>query len=446
MNNNYSRKILFANVPGDGHFNPLTGLAVHLKSQGYDVRWYSSSYYANKISKLGIQHYPFQHAIELNTENFTEIFPERQRIKNKIRKLNFDMEHLFIKRGEEYYFDLLDIHKKFPFDLLVADCFFFGNPFVAEKMKIPVLAVGVVPLIENSSDLAPVGLALHPAGTIAGKLLHAGLRWAADKILFRRSIRILHELLDRHRVPHNGENIFDLVIKKSTLLLQSGSPGFEYDRTDLSENIRYIGPLLPYEGKQKAKPWFDERLNKYERVILVTQGTVEKDSGKLLIPTLEAFKNSNYLVVVTTGGAGTAELRGRFNHPNIIIEDRIPFSDVMPYADVYITNGGYGGVLLAIENQLPMVVAGIHEGKNEINARIGYFKLGIDLRTEKPNPDQLKKAVQQVFADGSYRRNVQQLSREFRQYNPLTLAEGYVNELMIMASRKPFVVADFPVY
>ena len=31
-------KILFATVPADGHVNPLTGLAYHLKSEGYDVR------------------------------------------------------------------------------------------------------------------------------------------------------------------------------------------------------------------------------------------------------------------------------------------------------------------------------------------------------------------------------------------------------------------------
>jgi UDP:flavonoid glycosyltransferase YjiC (YdhE family) len=48
----------------------------------------------------------------------------------------------------------------------------------------------------------------------------------------------------------------------------------------------------------------------------------------------------------------------------------------MPYADVYVTNGGYGGTLLSIQNQLPMVVAGVHEGKNEINARVGYFQTG----------------------------------------------------------------------
>jgi hypothetical protein len=39
----------------------------------------------------------------------------------------------------------------------------------------------------------------------------------------------------------------------------------------------------------------------------------------------------------------------------------------MPFCHVYVTNGG---VLLSIQNKLPLVTAGVHEGKNEINARL----------------------------------------------------------------------------
>ena len=31
-------KILFATVPADGHFNPLTGITMHLKATGHEVR------------------------------------------------------------------------------------------------------------------------------------------------------------------------------------------------------------------------------------------------------------------------------------------------------------------------------------------------------------------------------------------------------------------------
>ena len=95
-----------------------------------------------------------------------------------------------------------------------------------------------------------------------------------------------------------------------------------------------------------------------------------------------------------------------------------------------ITNGGYGGVMLAVENQLPLVVGGVHEGKNEINARIGYFELGVNMGTEKPSPAQVRSAVEKVFTNPSYRNNVMQLSREFSQYDPYALCASYVASLM----------------
>jgi UDP:flavonoid glycosyltransferase YjiC (YdhE family) len=46
------KRILFANFPADGHFNPLTSLAMHLTELGFDVRWYTSKSYAKKLAKL----------------------------------------------------------------------------------------------------------------------------------------------------------------------------------------------------------------------------------------------------------------------------------------------------------------------------------------------------------------------------------------------------------
>jgi MGT family glycosyltransferase len=442
MNLKHSKKILFANVPADGHFNPLTGLAVFLKEKGYDVRWYSSETYLAKIARLGITSYPFKKALEVNSENLEAIFPERKHINGKIGKLNFDLQHYFIRRAPEYYADIKEIYEDFPFDLMIADCLFTGIPFVKELMKIPVLSIGIAPLMETSKDLAPAGLGMHPASSAIGRVRQAVLRWTADNILFRKSNRIMHELFDSYRIPHNRENFFDMGVRKASLLLQSGTPGFEYKRSDLSEHIRFIGPLLPHASAKTGQPWFDSRLNKYERVVLVTQGTVEQDVTKLLVPTLQALRNSNYLVVVTTGGNGTKDLKASFTADNFIIEDFIAFDDIMPYTDVYVTNGGYGGVMLGIEHQLPMVVAGIHEGKLEINARIGYFKLGKDLRTERPTPAQLRQAIEEVLANGSYRRNVQALGREFNSYDPLLLTERYVKEILLSSRQKMVMVDD----
>jgi UDP:flavonoid glycosyltransferase YjiC (YdhE family) len=145
---------------------------------------------------------------------------------------------------------------------------------------------------------------------------------------------------------------------------------------------------------------------------------------------LEAFIDTDVLVVATTGGSGTKELREKYSSDNVIIEDYIPFSQVMPYASVYVTNGGYGGTLISIKNKLPMVAAGVHEGKNEVSRRIGYFNLGIDLQTETPTPLEIRKAVEQVISSKFYKENISRLSVEFATYESNKLCAEYIAKLL----------------
>lgn len=424
-------KILFANFPADGHFNPLTGLAVHLKNLGCDVRWYTSVKYREKIMRLDIPFYPLQRALDVSgVDNLEEIFPERKKHKSQVSKLKFDMIHAFILRSPEYFEDIKAIHHKFPFEIMIADITFGGIPFVKEKMNIPVISISVIPLPETSKDLAPSGLGITPSYSVIGKFKQKILRYIADKVLFAEPVKLMRKILASYGIDSGNANIFDILIQKSTLVLQSGTPGFEYRRTDMSSHIRFIGPLLPYTSKKQNNKWSHPKLAAYDKIILVTQGTVERDVQKLLIPSLEAFKNTECLVVVTTGGSQTEELRAKYPQNNIIIEDFIPFNDIMPYADVYISNGGYGGVLLSIQHQLPMIVAGVHEGKNEINARVGYFKLGINLRTEKPSVYQLRRSVEAILTTDEFSRNVSRLSREFIRYNPGELCAKYAARLL----------------
>ncbi len=438
------KKILFASMPAEGHVNPLTGLAKYLQSKGCDVRWYTGSSYASKMEKLGIPLFPFRKAVEVTGENLEELFPGREKIKGQVKRLVYDMIHVFIRQAPKFIDDMQEIHKEFPFDVVVAECTFTAIPLIKKILKCPVVGIGIVPLTETSCDLPPVGLGMTPNHTVIGRIKQRFLRFLTNEILFRKANVAAYEILDNYGVEYPRSNMFDIAVKASDLYLQSGTPGFEYRRSDMGKNIRFIGSLLPYSPGKKTAPWNDARLKQYQTIVLVTQGTVEKDTEKLLVPTLEAFKETSTLVICTTGGSQTEELRKRFPHRNLVIEDFIPFDNVMPYANVYITNGGYGGVMLGIENELPMVVAGVHEGKNEICARVGYFKLGINLGTEKPKPEQIRSAVEKILADTTYRTNVEKLGKEFNRYNPGELSARYIANLLNQPgkSRTAIIVND----
>ena len=51
-----------------------------------------------------------------------------------------------------------------------------------------------------------------------------------------------------------------------------------------------------------------------------------------------------------------------------------------------VTNGGYGGVQIALSYGVPLVVAGTTEDKPEVAARVAWSGAGINLKTATPAP------------------------------------------------------------
>lgn len=429
------KKILFACVPTDGHFNPLTGLAKYLREQGCDVRWYASSIYKDKLQRMDIPYYPFVKAPDINGNNLHQLVPEIKTA-GGVEKSILYQKHLFAGHAIENYDDIRQIHESFPFELMIADSMYHVIPFVRYKMQVPVLSIGIIPLAEDSVDTAPYRSGLTPPENDTVRAEYAALHQKMQN-LFKAPASIFTDILQAYDIPFRPSSPVDILIKSADLYLQIGSPGFEYKRSDLGSNIRFIGALMPYTAKSDKKPWFDERLNHYKKIILVTQGTIESDITKLLEPTLRAFEHTDTLVIATTGGNGTEELRAKFTADNFIIADYIPFSEVMPYASVYVTNGGYSGTILSIKHKLPMVAAGLYELKNEICARIGYFKYGINLKTETPTPEAICQAAIEIMEDKSYKDNVSRLCGEFDSYHSNELSAAYILELLENHHMKP---------
>jgi MGT family glycosyltransferase len=421
------KKILFANVPADGHFNPLSGLAKHLQQLGADVRWISSGIYKEKIEKLGIHHYPLVKTLDINFSNIADYVPEI-RTNDAFRRITL-YRIQYAKRSIEYYEDIKEISTIFPFDCLVTDSLFPAIPFVKTLLNVPVIAIGVIPLAEHSIDTAPYGLGLLPPVSDEQHYTFQRLYLEMPE-KFKEATDIFEQLLRNEGVPYKRSTIENTLINAASLYLQIGVPEFEYKRSDLGKNIRFIGALLPSTVSNNLTAWYDERLRAYNKVVVVTQGTVESDPGKLLEPTMQAFMNSDVLVIATTGGKHTQALREKYAAPNIIIEDFIPFNEVMEFADVYITNGGYGGTIQSVMNKVPMVAAGLHEGKNEVCARIDHFGIGINLQTETPTKEAIQHAVQEVFTNHTYKLNVSNLADKFEKHDSYNEVSQYISSLV----------------
>lgn len=429
-----NKKILFAATPAAGHFNPLTGLAKYLSDSGNDVRWYTSVDFKDKLSQMKIHHYPFKEALDVNFEDLDSYFPERAKLKSPIDRMNFDMINLFANRSSECFSDISEIYQNFQFDVIICDNTFAAIPILRSKLGVPVVVVGVMPLAEESTALGPYGLGILPPANSLERIKNKLMRFVLKNVLAKKSIQSFKKTLKQYDIEAANTPLLNLLVKQSDLYLQIGSQDFEYSRPDLGSNIRFVGALLPFT-EPTTDFWFDKRMEQYSKIILVTQGTVEKNIDNLIIPTLEAFKDSDFLVIVTTGGNKTKELQAKYPMDNIVITDYIPYQCIMPHVHVYITNGGYGGVMQSLKYKLPIVAAGVFEGKSEICSRIGYFNYGIDLKTETPDAHLVKQAVIKIFEDKVYKENVKKLSASFEQTRSEELCSVYIARLLENNSR-----------
>jgi UDP:flavonoid glycosyltransferase YjiC (YdhE family) len=75
---------------------------------------------------------------------------------------------------------------------------------------------------------------------------------------------------------------------------------------------------------------------------------------------------------------------------------------------------GYGSVNQALSFGVPLVTAGLTEDKADVNARVAWSGVGIDLATNSPTPQALRKAVRAVLENPNYCARASSMAEEFR--------------------------------
>jgi len=95
----------------------------------------------------------------------------------------------------------------------------------------------------------------------------------------------------------------------------------------------------------------------------------------------------------------------------------------MERATVFVSNGGYGSIMHALVKGVPLLLAGKLEGKNDINARLSYRGLGLDLGTERPTSKQIKRGLERVLTEPSFKRNAERVRDELLAHKPYEIIE-----------------------
>jgi UDP:flavonoid glycosyltransferase YjiC (YdhE family) len=267
-----------------------------------------------------------------------------------------------------------------------------------------------------------------PDASTLGRIRNRILNGLVEHVLFRDVQRHWQETRARLGLPPTGWwlNAADL----ATVYLQPTIPSMEHPRSDLPGNVRFIGMIAADAPRDWVRPGYWDELDGTRPVVHLTQGTIANTSPELIAPALQGLASEDVLVVVATGGRATGDLGLDSIPRNARISSFLSYAELLPKTTLMVTNGGYGGVQMALAHGVPLVVAGTSEDKPEVATRVACSGAGISLKTSSPKPEEVRKAVRTVLGEPRYRERAQMLAAEYARYDAVASAVKAVEELI----------------
>jgi len=418
-------RFLIMTDPAVGHVTPSMPIAQKLVERGHEVVWITGRRYKEKVEATGAKFHPLPQEIDPGEMEIYDFYPRLKELKG-LAQIKYIIKHIFLDACSREIETFNGVLTDFPADVLVGDTVAFSLAFIGEIIGgAPVAIISLLPLSLPSRDTAPWGLGLLPGKNLITKTKNRLLNFLTYHVLLRDVTRYANKVrLELGLKPLNG-HFFSAMWQISSLIMHISTPAFEYPRSDLPEHVHFIGPVLPEADPAFQPPYWWSDLNGSKPVVLVNQGTIAKNLHDLIVPTIEGLKDEQMLVVAVPVKQG--ELGELPEH--VRAEPFIPFGHLLPHVDVMVTNGGYGGTQFALAHGIPLVVAGETEDKMEVAARVEWSGAGINLRKQRPSPEEVRDAVKEVLVKPVYRKNARRIQSDFAKYDAPTRAAELLEAL-----------------
>lgn len=407
----------------------MTGLVSELIARGHDVRVYTGARHHARFAALGARIVPWVAAADYDEHELADSILSA-RGGSRARRTMAIVRDQFIGTAPGQTQDLLAELAREPADVLAADSMSFGGVLMGELTGLPWALVNVLPFNQVSDGPPPLGLDIPPARGAAGRVRDRAI-WTMYGVLTSSFNRAYNKARRQVGLPPSTRP-YGSDLMSPWLVLATGCATLWDDEDRLLEQIHYVG-RLPLVGLEL--PAGTTELRHDRPLVVVTQGTHDVDPSELLQPALRALSELEVEVVATTGRRGHTDI-GIPVPANAQVVDVADFASLLPQASVVISNGGWGGVLMALGSGVPLVVApSTAADKPYIARRVASSGAGLDLRTRTPSPRAVGQAVRSILADPSYARRADEIAAELIALGGRGRAADLMEELA--ATRRP---------
>ena len=396
-------KILFFGIPAYGHVNPTLPVVAEVSRRGHQVVYFNSEPFEPAISgaQAEFRSYPNSNTFEAELA---------KRVHNLVTVSVFILEETI----RMLPFSLDAIAREKP-DLVIFDSIALWGMQATRLQKVTSAA--------SISTFVQEGV----PGILKGRdYLHI-LRQALTRLPALRRLR-------RQLVKMYGPDIFpgiSILPCNGDFNIVYTSRAFQPDTPYIDDSFHFVGPsILAATRAETDFPWY--RLEPGRTKIYLSLGTLYNDNIDFYRTVFNAFSDHPAQFILSVGRLSDVHDLGTVPD-NFILQSHVPQLDLLQKVDLFITHGGMNSVNEGLNYGVPLVVVP-QQIEQALNGRqVARHQAGVVLADTPPygrlEASVLRRTVDLVLADPTYRQNAGRLSRSFHE------AGGYQQAANVITSR-----------
>ena len=169
-------------------------------------------------------------------------------------------------------------------------------------------------------------------------------------------------------------------------------------------------------------------------LVYASLGTLINDNFSFFQACIDAFSNSEYDLLVSTGGRYKPEEFGEVA-ANVTVREWVPQAQVLKQAVLFITHGGVNSIQDGLSNDLPLLLAPQQQEQTINSFAVIDQHAGLMLKRDQVNATSVRTEAAKVLNDPTYRQNAARLGASLRSGGGAARGADEIERLMLDEKR-----------
>lgn len=368
---------LFVTLPAYGHVNPSLAIAQELVGRGHRVIYYLPEEFRESVEATGATFRPYESKLMKHIAVMSPMLGEESRLVLP---------------------QVLDRMRADAPDVIVHEPVCVWSRIVVQLLQVPAISLRPTYAMNEHFNMSSLR-----------SLMPEDRRAQMREILSKANADIAAVCASYHLPPMG---LIDVLMYAEPLNLVFFPKGFQPEGETFDERHLFVGPsILP---RHQATDFPLDRLSNGRPVLYISLGTIFNNEPAFFWLCFEAFRESDYQVVLSRGKHADPAALGPVPD-NFLVSPYVPQLEILSHARVFVTHAGMNSTMESLYYGVPLVAVPQTQEQAVTAQRIADMGLGIAMNKEAVTVATLREAVERAATDEAIHERVQQMQHLTRE-------------------------------